>query len=70
MAVAASYLAYKKFNQMRNDKNNYTVNVGELIETGYKVGNKHNINNEIFDGYDYAKLLQYRKEDWPNYKKN
>lgn len=70
VAVAASYLAYKKFNQMHNDKNNYNVNVGELLGTEYRVGNKNNINNEIFNGYDYAKLLQYHKEDWPNYKKN
>lgn len=48
VAVAASYLAYQKLNQMHNDKNDYTVNVGELIGTRYQVGDKLDQNSRYY----------------------
>ena len=48
VAVAASYLAYQKLNQMHNDKNDYTVNVGELIGTRYQTGDKLNQDSRYY----------------------
>ena len=48
VAVAASYLAYQKLNQMHNDKNDYTVNVGELLGTRYQAGDKLNQDSRYY----------------------
>jgi hypothetical protein len=48
VAVAASYLAYQKLNTMYNDKNDYTVDAGELIGTRYQIGDQLDQNSRYF----------------------
>lgn len=64
VAVAASYLAYQKLNQMHNDKNDYTVNIGELIGTRYQVGDKLDQNRRYFVNAKPNKMDNALYRDW------